>query len=282
MKIRFVSFVVLLLLGVGAVCQAQPRRAAARPNYIGCWSDASGARLSVTAQKMRYGRGKWVKYADLTKKRDGASYLLKTFAPGEFNFLSEVITVSLEGDKMQMTLYESLADYNSGKQLGRDTWYREQCEVDARRSSSLPEEAMFSVEGSIKNPVEIPNAVLRRLAQDGQFQRCYDDIEKRTEKPSMQEWFSAAAVRLDGDARADLVVKAEHPCLLGANIGPFWVFRNAGRGRYSLVLDLSTLSLHVLRTKTNGLRDIRISAATAQEVLTAVYKFDGKKYRLPR
>lgn len=149
-----------------------------------------------------------------------------------------------------------------------------------KRATQKPrEEASFGVEAPIENPVEIPDAVLRRLAQDEQFQRCYDDIEKRTAKPSMLEWFSAAAVRLDDDARADLVVKAEHPCLLGANIGPFWVFRNAGRGNYSLVLDESTLSLRVLRTRTNGLRDIRTQAASAREVYTSVWKFNGRSYQ---
>lgn len=76
----------------------------------------------------------------------------------------------------------------------------------------------------------------------------------------------------------DLVVQPVNPKLFGANIGPFWVFRNTPHG-YELLLVVDALELEILRTKSNGLRDIRTTRVTAREVLQTNYEYDGKKYR---
>lgn len=283
----YIAALVLLLRGAAAPAQAQRRRAPAPSarqmvvpaRYVGCWSDASGSSLSVTASRIRYGRGKQVRYVDVTGEADGKPYLLRLSVPGEFNFLSEIISLSLEGDEMRMTLYKSMEDYTAGKQFGQDTWYRDRCGRAAGRRKASAEQVQFGAESAIERPVELPYEVMKLLAQDKQFQRCYDDIDRRTEEPSVADWFAAAAVRLNADALPDLVVKAEHPCLFGANIVPFWVFPKVGRSRYRLLLQTSALGLTVLRTRTKGLRDIRTQSAFADEVYTGIWKFDGRNYR---
>ena len=287
MKTFFAALVILLTLGTGALCPAQRRASgankmplAARAEYVGCWSDGGGARLSVTARRMRHGRSKWLRYSDVTERSDGKTYLLKTSGRGEFEFLSEVIALSLEGDAMRMTLYESMDDYSAGKQLGRNTYYKDTCgRVAGTRRTSSVGQVEFGAESAIERPIDIPYEVLRRLATDARFQRCYDDIELRSEKSSMLEWFSAAAVRLDADRLPDVIVKADHPCLLGASVAPFWVFRKAGHDDYDLVLQESALNLSVLRTRTNGLRDIRTQAASERELYISIWKFDGLSYK---
>jgi hypothetical protein len=133
MKMRLVALAALLVSGIMTPCQAQPRHALrkaetqASPPYIGCWSDASGDYLSIAARRIKYGRAKWVKYAKLPQHSGDNFYLLRLFSPGEFNFLSNIISLSLEGEEMRMTLYESLDDYSDGKKLGWATWYRDKC-----------------------------------------------------------------------------------------------------------------------------------------------------------
>lgn len=101
---------------------------AAHPKYIGCWSDGSYGVLFVTAKKIKFGaRGKWVRYADVTKNPDGKVYLLRLFNPGEFNFLSNVVSLSVDGERMQMTLYDSLEGFSKGNKRGWDTWYKDTC-----------------------------------------------------------------------------------------------------------------------------------------------------------
>jgi hypothetical protein len=66
--------------------------------------------------------------------------------------------------------------------------------------------------------------------------------------------------------------------LFGANIVPFWIFRNTPQG-HELALSVSALGLDVLNTKTNGYRDIRTTTATASSGYAISFKFNGKKYQ---
>lgn len=75
-----------------------------------------------------------------------------------------------------------------------------------------------------------------------------------------------------------MLVTAVNPCLFGANVNPFWIFRGTDHG-HKLVLAVSVLGIEVLDHRTNGSRDIRTDSATARDVLTTIYRFDGKKYR---
>lgn len=132
MKMFLVALAALLIFGTMTSCSAQHRSASRKdeaqaPPYIGCWSDASGDYLSIAARRIKYGRAKWVKYAELPQPSGDNFYLLKLASPGEFNFLSNIITLFLEGEEMRMTLYESVGDYSSGKKLGWATWYRDKC-----------------------------------------------------------------------------------------------------------------------------------------------------------
>jgi hypothetical protein len=89
----------------------------------------------------------------------------------------------------------------------------------------------------------------------------------------------APKIDLNADGVPDIVVKPVEPRLFGANIIPFWVFRNTGRS-YRLALHTYALGLEILPKRTKGFRDIRASSATAVDVLTTTYKFDGKAYEL--
>jgi hypothetical protein len=138
------------------------------------------------------------------------------------------------------------------------------------------EQSRFGAEVSIRKPVEIPADVLSALREDKRNQTCLRDGESPTSITS--SWFVASRIHLSSDGNADLVVTARSDCLLGANVVPFWIFRNTAQG-HELVLKVSALGVDVLNTKTNNYRDIRISEATARRVHIVIFKFDKKEYR---
>ena len=141
MKRHLVTLATLLVFCTSMPCPAQHRQVARRgtaralpAHFLGCWSDASGDTLSVAAGRIKYGRGRWVRYAVLPVRPDDNLHLLRLFSPGEFNFLSNIISLSLEGEEMRMILYESLEHYSQGKKLGWATWHNDRC--GARRALS--------------------------------------------------------------------------------------------------------------------------------------------------
>jgi hypothetical protein len=144
-----------------------------------------------------------------------------------------------------------------------------------RRRTAQKEQSRFSAEGTIKKSVRIPGDVMSILRQDRRSQTCLPAGASQT--GPLSSWFVASPIHLKGAGKADLVVTARNPCLFGANIVPFWVFRNAGL-RYELVLSVSALGLDVLNTKTKDYRDIRIARATATNAYSVTFKFDGMDY----
>ena len=104
-----------------------------------------------------------------------------------------------------------------------------------------PEQTHFSIEEEeLVRPVSVPASDLQVLKKDERTLTCLK--EKESQEQILGSWFAASEIHLNGDDLADLVVTAANPCLLGANIGPFWVFRNTPRG-YELVLNVYTHDL---------------------------------------
>ena len=146
-------------------------------------------------------------------------------------------------------------------------------------SEQQREQTSFGAEEEIVHPVPTPKDVLQILRSNVRNQRLLAKEQKPDEMPA--SWFVTSEINLKDDSMSDLIVMAAEPRLLGANIVPFWIFRNTLQG-HELVLTVSALSLEVLDTKTNGYRDIRTGAATAKSGYTIIFKFDGKEYREQR
>ena len=94
-------------------------------------------------------------------------------------------------------------------------------------------------------------------------------------------WFVASEINLNDDQLPDLIVKSANPRLFGANLVPFWVFHKSPKGN-ELALRVDALRLEVLKTKRKGHRNIRTTKATANEVVSSYYEFDGDKYEKRR
>jgi hypothetical protein len=141
-----------------------------------------------------------------------------------------------------------------------------------------PEQIRFGLEESALHPVPLPQAVLKILMNDGQVRtsRCVSEDEQA--QAISASWFEASQIHLDGPDEVDLLVKSKNGCLFGANIGPFWIFRNTPQG-YQLVLNVSALVVTILRSRTNGLSDVSAGAVAGGEAVSVRFKFDGHKYK---
>ena len=149
-------------------------------------------------------------------------------------------------------------------------------QAQPRSRKSHDEQSHFGAEVRVSRPVKLHPDVLSTLRKDKRSQTCLRKGQSPENIPS--SWFVASAIHLDDDKATDVIVGAANPCLLGANIAPFWVFRNTGGG-YQLVLQVETLSLDVLKSRTHGVRDIRTVAATANTTSTVDYSIDDGVYK---
>lgn len=136
------------------------------------------------------------------------------------------------------------------------------------------EQTSFGAE-EMQQPVSIPGDVLEILKRDERNQRALGAGE--SESNISASWFVASEINLNDDGLPDLIVQSANPRLFGANLVPFWVFRKTFKGN-ELILRVDALNLELLKTKSKGYRDIRTRKATANEVITSYYEFDGTKY----
>lgn len=137
--------------------------------------------------------------------------------------------------------------------------------------------ALFNLEVPIKMPVKIPEDVLKILQSTPEVKTsgCIED-EAAYGKFS-EVWFEATRLHLAGSGNSGLLVKPKNGCLMGANVGPFWIFEKTPKG-YELRLTVNALSVEILESTTKGYRDIRAAAVAGGEARSVIYKFDGKQY----
>jgi hypothetical protein len=144
------------------------------------------------------------------------------------------------------------------------------------------EQLDFGSEQAIKpvqKPVVVPEGLVEALR--------LDKIALNVAKPCLREqhldqipgpWFVASEVHLDGPDEVDLVVLPRNACLIGANVGPFWLARKTPQG-FQIVFSSGGHDLEILRTRSGGFRDIRLESATATTLLTTTFKFNGQSYQ---
>jgi hypothetical protein len=129
----------------------------------------------------------------------------------------------------------------------------------------------------VQHPVALSNEELSALASDELMKR---ELDRDPPIPKLtREGLEAGVIHLGLPGERDLVVVGSGALFAGANIGPFWIIRDLPSGPV-IVLHVTTLSLSVLNSRTKGLRDIELFAATAIEGTTTALQFDGTRYAL--
>ncbi|HKM66986.1 MAG TPA: hypothetical protein VJX70_07465 [Candidatus Acidoferrum sp.] len=151
-------------------------------------------------------------------------------------------------------------------------------EPQQTKKSTAYEQTRFDLEVVVRHPVPLPQAVLKILRHDGEVRssRCVSEDDQA--QAISASWFEASQIHLDGPDEVDLLAKGKDGCLFGANMGPFWIFRNTPQ-EYKLVLTVSALGVDILRNKTNGLRDVSAVAVAGGKWVSVSFKFDGQKYQ---
>ncbi len=156
------------------------------------------------------------------------------------------------------------------------------------QSASVVEQSRFAVESvPIQAPAEIPPDILALLRKDTYVRTCLEEGD--LEEKIRATWFVGANIHLSSSSESDLIVMprelkqapSENRCLLGANVGPFWIFKRVANG-FPLVLELHTVGVTILKAQTNGYRDIqseKILQAGAY-ISTERYKFNGHVYQV--
>lgn len=142
------------------------------------------------------------------------------------------------------------------------------------------EQTSFSVESDFEHPVPLDEAAKEALAASP---RLADEIKQKHLEPKSlpDRWFTASKVHLGDAGQLGLVVMGVDD-LLGANWTSFWVLRRATQG-YNLVLDTMAADLQILKTETNGLRDVRASFSTSVGSWASNrFQFDGRRYQVTK
>jgi hypothetical protein len=95
-----------------------------------------------------------------------------------------------------------------------------------------------------------------------------------------QENMTIEEVDLNRDGVNEYQVEMSGPCACGMVNCSIYVYRKKDQGFEAILDDAAGLGLEVLKTSSNGYRDLRVTARdTAATQAETVYKFDGKRYR---
>ena len=176
-------------------------------------------------------------------------------------------------------------------------------EAQEPEKNSQPEQTRFGADWGpgevfMSNPVEIPLGALQVIRDNLSLPPVAGCLERNGMTPEQvpASWFAASEIHLAVPEEVDLIVQPNLPkmvsheippdtakaanCLLGANVGRFWVIRKNPSGRYSLLLATVALGLEVLDSQANFYRNIRTGASTAVTSITIVYKMYVGQYHV--
>ena len=162
-------------------------------------------------------------------------------------------------------------------------------EVQVFGQHSEGEQYRFSVEEipgepRVTHSVPIPEGALATLHTDEAVQACLKDNPLERGQ-SLSSWFIGSVIHLDGTNEVDLIVLPsfrgqESMCFqTPAGIGLFWILKK-NSVQYRLILKTWGGGLEILRSKTNGFRDVRTGTLgqAGRNLTTVTFHFNGSRY----
>jgi len=154
--------------------------------------------------------------------------------------------------------------------------FRTSAQQQPQRTFSHPPTSFSAEDDKFPHAVPLPDCARRSLASDGHVAIALQHDHLSPEQlPG--DWFSASERKLGHSDWTYLLVMGAGR-MRGANINPFWIFWKSAKS-CDLVLSVGAHDLEVLRTRTNGLPDIKIAAATPVRYFESQFKFDGHSYQ---
>jgi hypothetical protein len=145
-------------------------------------------------------------------------------------------------------------------------------------SNSSAEQRYFNLEDSVQNRVDLSDAELAALANDDLMRTLRPDPSA----PKLtQEGIEATVVHLCGSGERDLIAIGNGGELEGANVGPFWIIRDLPAGPV-VVFSEPSLGLTIDNKRSNKCLNVESTTATAVEITTTQFHFNGEKYVVTR
>ena len=141
---------------------------------------------------------------------------------------------------------------------------------------------LFAVTVSGQQKEELRTKLFNKVLGD------YKDLRECLEQeegglPKAQENMNVEEMDLNRDGVNEYEVEISGPCSCGMVNCSIYVYRKTGQGFESILDDAAGYGIEMLKTSTNGYRDLRVTARdTAATQSQMTYKFDGKQYREAR
>jgi hypothetical protein len=143
--------------------------------------------------------------------------------------------------------------------------------------SAPKDQIAFLSQDSFPPSVPIPQSVLKILLKE-RLVRDRMELVSDEEKRNPAQLFRAAEVHIFSASEIDLFIVGNVP-IAGADNGWFWVVRSAHKDP-RVVLSTTGYTLELLRSRTNGYRDIRCTWSNPNMTETQIYKFNRTRYKL--
>lgn len=122
----------------------------------------------------------------------------------------------------------------------------------------------------------LPDDIRRALATDEEVLRCFDEKQQILEV--QRDWFVVYREDLNGDGARDWIVKGKAGCVLGANVGSWWVYQETPKGR-RLLLKTSALALDINHSSRRGFADLTTHRVTGRgQDLQQRFRYTGQSY----
>jgi hypothetical protein len=139
------------------------------------------------------------------------------------------------------------------------------------------EQTLFSEEFPIEHPVPLSSNILKILLAT-KVAKSGLNFASDPETRDPAKMFEASEIHLGRPDEVDLIVMGIPP-MRGADNTWFWVIRSARKNPRIVLFD-GCNSLEVTSGRANGLRNIRTVWSDAYDTHTAIYQFDGTRYKL--
>ncbi|MBI4747428.1 MAG: hypothetical protein HY774_03025 [Acidobacteria bacterium] len=151
----------------------------------------------------------------------------------------------------------------------------------------------FANEGEeprVVHPVPIPDSAIKALITTEEtledFLNCFHNNERVTVqllRDLIRLELICSEIDLNDDGLIDLLAIESNngDCSFGASNGVFWALLNSPKG-YKVIMAAQGAGFDVLKTKTNGVKNIRLVFVGGGEFNESRLVFNGKKYVLKR
>jgi hypothetical protein len=136
-----------------------------------------------------------------------------------------------------------------------------------------------SEDEKFEHPVTLSTEARAALAGERSIADVLKD-DGLTAETMPKDWFMASEVHLSSLDEADLVVMGDK-IARGAYTTAFWVLRQSPTG-YRVIFRANAQGLDLLKSRTNGLRDISMTIVNLHGEYSAQYGFDGNTYKIAK